>query len=313
MRVDIVGAPLWLGEHCEVVDLARHAATTRRSGRWGGTSISTGPTSRAFAHHSIVVAHRLVDHPLLQLDEIARLADRLAPDQVRRERSDLPLDNRGYVDAGSGPPSATVLGIAENGLRISLREIQSDARYRDLIDACLDEVAPLLGSREGGMCRRSGYIFVSSPAATTPMHFDPEHSFLLQVRGSKTVWSVPRRDAAIVQRELDRYYDGLPCAFDSLQQEALRLELEPGRGVYFPSFVPHWVETHTGVSVSFSIPFYTRFSERAEYVNRVNARLRKLRLAPRPPGASAAVDIVKATMLRSWNRVRDARRTAART
>jgi hypothetical protein len=265
---------------------------------------------RAFAHHSVLVGHHLVDHPLLQLDEIARLADRLAPDQVRRERSDLPLDNRGYVDEGDGPPSTAVLGVEENGVRISLREIQSDPVYRALIDACLDEVAPLLGDREGGMRRRSGYLFVSSPAATTPMHFDPEHSFLLQVRGTKTVSSVPRHDAAGVQRELDHYYDGAPCAFDAMQRDALHFDLTPGHGVYFPSFVPHWVETHAGVSVSFSIPFYTRFSERAEYVNRVNTRLRKLRLAPRPPGASTRVDVAKATALRSWTRLRRPRRTA---
>jgi cupin superfamily protein len=264
----------------------------------------------AFAHHSMLVAHDLADHPLLQLDEIAALADRLAPDQVRRERNDLPLENRGYVDAGTGPPSASVLGVEENGFRISLREIQSDPIYRALIDECLDEVAPLVGDREGGMRRRSGYLFVSSPAATTPMHFDPEHSLLLQVRGAKTVWSVPRRDAAAVQRELDHYYDGVACAFSAMQREALRFELAPGRGVYFPSFVPHWVETHAGVSVSFSIPFYTRFSERAEYVNRVNTRLRKLRLTPRPPGASAPVDVAKATLLRSWTRLRRPRGTA---
>jgi hypothetical protein len=127
---------------------------------------------------------------------------------------------------------------------------------------------------------------------------------LLQVRGSKTVYSVPRNDPNVVQRELDRYYDGAPCGFDRMQHEALRFELEPGRGVYFPSFVPHWVEAHAGVSVSFSIPFYTRFSERAEYVNRVNKRLRKLRLAPRPPGASQPVDIAKAALLRSWTKLR---------
>jgi hypothetical protein len=154
----------------------------------GGRLDIDGPAfGRAFAHHSIAIGHHLADHPLLQLDEIARLADRLAPDQVRREQCDLPLEHRGYVDAGSGPPSAAVLGIETNGFRISLREIQSDPIYRSLIDACLDEVEPLVGRHEGGMRRRSGYIFVSAPAATTPMHFDPEHSYLLQVRGTKTV------------------------------------------------------------------------------------------------------------------------------
>ncbi|MDQ1520794.1 MAG: hypothetical protein QOI55_1867 [Actinomycetota bacterium] len=264
-----------------------------------------GPTlAEAFAHCSTAIQHRLADHPLLQLDEIAKLADRLPADLVRRERADLPLDNRGYVDAGVGAPSSTVLGIEQNQYRVSLREIQCDPIYRELIDACLDEVATRLGPREGGMRRRSGYIFVSSPAATTPMHFDPEHSFLLQVRGSKTVYSVPRRDAGSVQRELDRYYDGAPCAFDAMQDEALRFDLVPGVGVYFPSFVPHWVEAHDGVSVSFSIPFYTQFSERAEYVNRVNKRLRKLRMSPRPPGTSPRLDAAKATLLRSWTKVR---------
>jgi hypothetical protein len=259
--------------------------------------------AHAFGRRSTAIGHHLLDHPLLQMDAIGDLADRLPAHLVRRERGDLPLDNRGYVDAGTGAPSATIRDIASNGFRVSLREIQCDRDYRALIDTCLDEVATVLGTREGGMRRRSGYLFVSSPAATTPMHFDPEHSCLLQVRGSKTVYSVPRTEPAVIQRELDRYYDGLPCAFDTMQQEALRFELVPGAGVYFPSFVPHWVEAHAGVSVSFSIPFYTRFSERAEYVNRFNKRLRRLRLAPRPPGARVPVDVAKATLLRSWSRV----------
>jgi hypothetical protein len=262
---------------------------------------------RAFATCSTLVQHHLVDHPLLQLDAIAALADRLPDGHVRRERGDLPLDNRGYVDAGAGPPSATVRSIATNGFRVSLREIQCDAEYRALIDECLGQVAEVLGSREGGMVRRSGYLFISSPAATTPMHFDPEHSFLLQVRGAKTVHSVPRYDRATVQRELDRYYDGAACAFDAMQREALQFELVPGTGVYFPSFVPHWVEAHAGVSISFSIPFYTRFSERAEYVNRFNTRLRKLHVRTRPPGDRVPVDVAKATLLRSWTRWRGTR------
>ena len=84
--------------------------------------------------------------------------------------------------------------LRENGVRVSLREIQCDRIYRDLINACLDIVEPIVGRREGGMCRRSGYIFVSSPAATTPLHFDPEHSFLLQVSGEKH-WTFGSRPA----------------------------------------------------------------------------------------------------------------------
>jgi JmjC domain len=273
----------------------------------GHLDIDAAAFRASFARCSLLVRHSLLEHPLFAMDEIAALADRLPPDLVRREQGDLPLDNRGYVDAGAGRPSETVRGIERNGARVSLREIQCDPLYRTLIDECLDEVEPVLDGLEGGMCRRSGYIFVSSPAATTPMHFDPEHSFLLQVRGTKTVYSVPRTDPSVIQAELDNYYDGAPCSFGDLRQSADRYDLWPGAGVYFPSFVPHWVKTHGGVSVSFSIPFYTRFSERAEYVNRVNTRLRRLRLRPRPPGESLTVDRTKAAVMRSWGRVRRGR------
>src|SRR4051812_46311078 len=100
--------------------------------------------------------HALRDHPLLGLDAIGRLADRLPADQVRRERGDLPLDDRGYVDVGSGPPSTTVAGIAHNGFRISLREIQSDPEYGPLIARCHTKIAELLDQREGGVFRPAG-------------------------------------------------------------------------------------------------------------------------------------------------------------
>jgi hypothetical protein len=263
----------------------------------------------AFARRSIAVRHSLVGHPLLEIDAIAELADRLPPHSVRRERGDLPLVNRdGYVDVGEGPPSATIRDVERNGFRISLRDIQQDAEYARLIDECLDEADEVLGNREGGMRRRTGYLFITAPASNTPMHFDPEHSFLLQVKGVKHVSVAAFEDDSIRQRELDRYYDGEECDFAAMEAVAEHFALEPGVGVYLPSFVPHWVTTEAGISVSFSIPFYTEFSERAESVNRINRRLRKLHLTPRGPGASEPIDRVKATSFELWGKLREARR-----
>jgi JmjC domain len=263
----------------------------------------------AFAWRSIAVGHSLVDHPLFSLAAIAELADRLPADSVRRERGDLPLVNReGYVDIGEGPPSATILDIERNGFRVSLRDIQQDGTYRALIDECLDEVEAILGDREGGMRRRTGYLFITAPAANTPMHFDPEHSFLLQVRGVKHVSVAAFEDDAIRQRELDRYYDSADCDFAAMEEVAEDFRLDPGVGVYLPSFVPHWVTTEAGISISFSIPFYTEFSERAESVNRINRRLRKMHLSPRGPGRSEPVDKVKAASFDLWGKVSERRK-----
>jgi Cupin superfamily protein len=269
-----------------------------------------GPAySEAFASRSIAVRHALVDHPLFSLDAIAELADRLPPDSVRRERGNLPLVNRdGYVDIGEGRPSATIRDVERNGFRISLRDIQQDPPYAALINECLDEVDGILADREGGMRRRTGYLFITAPASNTPMHFDPEHSFLLQVRGVKHVSVAAFEDDSIRQRELDRYYDHADCDFAAMEEIAEHFRLDPGVGVYLPSFVPHWVTTEAGISISFSIPFYTEFSERAESVNRINRRLRKMHLSPRGPGRSEPVDRVKAASFDLWGKVSEARR-----
>jgi JmjC domain len=263
----------------------------------------------AFARRSVYVRHALVDHPLFTMDAIAQLADRLPPASVRRERGHLPFINTdGYVDVGQGPPSATIKDIERNGFRVSLRDIHQAPEYARLINDCLDEVDALVAEREGGMCHRAGYLFISSPAATTPMHFDTEHSFLLQVRGAKNV-SVAAFDhePRLLERERDRYIDGVECDFEGMQAAAEAFRIEPGLGVYLPSYVPHWVETEAGVSVSFSIPFFTEFCQRAETVHYVNRRLRKLHLSPRPPGRSEAVDKTKVVAAKSWERLRDAR------
>ena len=270
----------------------------------GYLTIDADEFDRSFARASSAIRHALADHPLFSLEAIARLADRLPPDQLRRERGDLPLDDRGYVDVGAGAPSETVLGIERNGFRVTLREIQSDHEYGPLIAACQQEIASILGSREGGVYRPSGYIFVTAPCGTTPMHFDGEHSFLLQIRGHKKVHTVPRVQPEAIQLELDRYYDGEPCRFDDMLESAECFEIGAGEGVYFPSFVPHWVTTGPTASVSFSLPFYTHFSRRAEDVNRINKRLRKLGLSPKPPGRSEPIDHAKAAVLRSMRALR---------
>src|SRR5437016_4518511 len=82
------------------------------------------------------------------------------------------------------------------------------------------------------------------------------------------------------------YVDGVECDFGAMQAVAETFDLEPCVGVYLPSYVPHWVETEAGVSISFSIPFYTAYAERREAVFRMNRRMRQLHLSPRPPGAS---------------------------
>ena len=187
---------------------------------------------------------------------------------------------------------------------MSLRDIQQSPEYAELIDECLDEVEPLVAARQGGMTARAGYLFISCPASTTPMHFDREHSFLLQVQGVKHVSVAAfEEDPDALRREFDLYVDGRECDFAAMEEVAETFTIRPGVGVYLPSYVPHWVETEAGISISFSIPFDTKYVERVLACIAVNKRMRRLHLSPRPIGASETVDRAKAVVVRTLTKL----------
>ncbi|MEA2184934.1 MAG: hypothetical protein QOF69_4119, partial [Solirubrobacteraceae bacterium] len=66
------------------------------------------------------------------------------------------------------------------------------------------------------------------------------------------------------------------------------------------------------VSVSLSITFRTAESAGTERVHRANAQLRRLRLSPRPAGASTTGDMVKSRAIEAIDRARRARGRTAR-
>jgi hypothetical protein len=97
--------------------------------------------------------------------------------------------------------------------------------------------------------------------------------------------------------------DGEECDFEAMQRQAETTRIEPGLGVYLPSFVPHWVATEAGVSISFSIPFHTPYAERGEAVTTINKQLRRIHLSPRPLGRSERVDTTKVVLFRSLQKL----------
>ena len=79
------------------------------------------------------------------------------------------------------------------------------------------------------MRRRTGYLFITSPASTTPMHFDPEHSFLLQVRGVKNVSVAAFDDDLDPPARARSLLDGVDCDFAAMQEVAEDLPARPRR------------------------------------------------------------------------------------
>jgi hypothetical protein len=252
--------------------------------------------AEGFARRPFSVRHSLVDHPLLTIDAIAELADRVPLRSVERHRGDLPQVMPGGAPDLEGPPSETVRGIETNGCWMVLWYLEQVPEYRALLDAILEEAEGYVGDRHGGMCQRELFLFLSAPNATTPLHFDPEHNFLLQIRGTKDMNVGRFADPSVQQWELDRYHSGGHRNLEHVPEETTTFRMHPGEGVYVHSFAPHWVKNGPTASISLSVTFRTAESRRMERVHRFNARLRRLHMSPRPAGRSRSADQAKAAV-----------------
>ena len=199
---------------------------------------------------------------------------------------------------------AIARGIESNGCWMVLKNIELDPEYKRLLDESLDEVTPYVRDRAGGMTEREGFIFLSAPGSVTPSHTDPEHNFLLQVRGTKQMNVGGFPDAATEQLVLEDAVAGGHRNVDWEPQDPVAFDLEPADGVYVHPHAPHWVQDGEEVSVSLSVTFATPTSEATRRVHSINSRLRRLGLSPTPPGRRPHLDRFKAACSRALGRLR---------
>jgi hypothetical protein len=256
--------------------------------------------------------HSLAGHPLFSLPRLLELARRLPGPFVEYNAGALAVGVRPEDTPRTGlSAEETVRRIAECGSWMVLKRVEQDPEYGSLLDRCLDGIAAQAGPALPRMLRREGFIFLSSPAAVTPFHLDPEHNFLLQIRGSKTVSMWDREDRFVLpEDELEKFYArfvhrNLPWR-EVFQTTAWVVPLKPGQGLHFPVAVPHWVQNGPEVSISFSITFRSGASEGRELIYRANAKLRGLGLSPRPPGRSILLDSGKRAAFAALARLRRA-------
>jgi hypothetical protein len=255
--------------------------------------------SESFARRPFTVRHSLSEHPLLSVESLAQLAERIPAGSVEHNRGDVPeVLSNGDAPQEDLSPGEIARGIETNGCWMVLKHIEQDPEYKRLLDETLDEVAPLVSDREGGMHRREGFIFLSAPNSVTPSHIDPEHNFLLQVRGWKEMNVGRFTDPRAEQELLERYYSGGHRNLEWKPDDATTYRLDPGHGIYVPVHAPHFVRNGDSVSVSLSITWFTPAIERDARVHALNARLRRLGISPAGPGQRAAADQAKAGAVR---------------
>ena len=245
---------------------------------------------------STSLCHRLCDHPLFAIDRLVALASALPTECVEYNSGDIPVSQ----DPASTPMNGlsateTVRRIAENKSWLVMKTVERDVEYAGLLDALLDEIAPVTHAKTGPMYKREGFIFISSPGSVTPFHMDPEHNILMQISGTKTFNIYPADAEDIVSAEQHEVFHqqgghrNLPHR-EEFDVAAQQIAMAPGDALYVPVKSPHWVKVGDAVSVSLSITWRSRASDDEARLRRANGWLRGRGLSPPSPGRSPLRD-----------------------
>lgn len=258
-----------------------------------------------FNRRPFKIGHHLDDHPLFDLPSLVELAAELPTASVEYNAGDLPVTQ----DPGRTPQNG--LSIEETIKRIEtcdswmvLKNVEQSPAYARLLKHCLAEIQDFSNLVSRGMKHEQGFIFVSSPGSMTPFHIDPENNFLLQIRGSKTVWMFGQDDREVLsEQQIEEFFSGAHRNLDfeeSYRHRGQQFELLPGEGLHFPVVAPHYVENGPQVSISFSITFQTRDSADRQSLHRFNRQLRRFGMTPSEVGTSPWRDSAKLSFLRTF-------------
>jgi mannose-6-phosphate isomerase-like protein (cupin superfamily) len=242
--------------------------------------------------------HALGDHPLMELEALARLAEALPASSIEYNFADQPIG----VD---GKPAPTGIPIGETIRRIDsskswavLKNIEQDPAYAALLEALLDELRPRIEKRTGRMMHPQGFVFVTSPGGVTPYHFDPEHNILLQLRGTKVMTQFPAGDAAYApDRVHEAYHTGGGRELtwrDELIAGGREFALAPGEALYVPVMAPHFVRNGPAPSISLSITWRSEWSFAEADARAFNGVLRRAGMSPAPTGRWPSRNLAKA-------------------
>ena len=148
------------------------------------------------------------------------------------------------------------------------------------------------------MLLTQAFVFVSSPGAVTPYHFDPEHNILLQLRGTKTMTQFPAGDPEYAPDEVhEGYHTGGARELvwrDELMAGGREFRIGPGEALFVPVMAPHFVRNGPEPSVSLSITWRSEWSFAEADARAFNAVLRRVGIKPARTGRWPARNLAKA-------------------
>ncbi|MEP7030063.1 MAG: cupin-like domain-containing protein [Pseudolabrys sp.] len=272
----------------------------------------------AFPSRPFAIKHKLVGNPLFSLNSIVDLVRALPADSIEYNSGKVAIGQ----DANSVPvidldPAEVVRRIETCGAWMVLKGVEVHPAYRAVLEQTLLSVALANGHASlaaAGFEDIRGFMFVSSPNATTPFHVDSEDNFFVHIHGDKFFTICDNRDGSVVtdddiEHALTQHRNVKYS--DDYESKSTCYSLQPGEGVFVPYLWPHWVRTGSKYSISLAITWKTKEAMRKNDIFVVNSLLRRFGMPQRAPGKSPALDAAKHAMFRMAKGVIDPLRKSA--
>ena len=151
----------------------------------------------AFPERPVEFVHDLHLNEPLTLASFAALADRLPRESVIYDTAAQPL----LVPSGGPPrgaleqPGDVIRDLSSANAWLTLLNVEDDPGMAELMNTHLDRLEAGMIAKQGKMRNRVAFVFVSSPNSVTPVHFDIEHSLLMQIS-----WEQERQHRVLRER-----------------------------------------------------------------------------------------------------------------
>ncbi len=254
-----------------------------------------------------MLRHALDRHPLLELEALADLAERLPETSVEYNCGDLPIGVDGKPDGNGLSIGETIRKVHESDSWAVLKNVEQVTSYEALLHDLLGELLEQIEAKTGEMLTPQAFIFISSPGAVTPYHFDPEHNILLQVTGSKVMTQFQAGDTRFASDAAhETYHAGGARELkwdDAFASHGREYPLGPGDAVYVPVMAPHFVRNGPRSSISLSITWRSNWSCDESDARCANLLLRRIGVEPKAPPRWPGQSRGKALALRAWRRL----------
>lgn len=254
----------------------------------------------------VATSHNLSTLNIFSQDALRALAEKYqANPQDAFVASSAPSANADFnsVPHGQHAPHVAMTLLDEQPYRVLLKRPEKyDAGFRELIHTILQCISDARGGfgREK-VVRLESSVFITSAKSTTPIHFDPEIGFFCQIAGEKIYHVYP--PANVTEPELEPFYIKSSVEIgkvDVNRRDPARehvFHLSAGKGLHQPQNAPHWVETCSSQSISYSVVLETDATRSLGRTRAFNHYVRMAGLAPSTPGEHPAADALKANAM----------------